>query len=123
MFGSTGLAKIERSLRTRPPAFIVSRPRRLRTQPPRHRPWSAKRRGQPWPGRVSTLLNQTYSTPLRLVHACLHVTEQVWQPMHLSRFITIAIWAMTFIRLFRPLVGNLLAATPDDGDLIALVSG
>src|SRR5690349_12999729 len=33
--------------------------------------------------------------PERLVHACLHVTEQVWQPMHLSRFITIAIWAIT----------------------------
>jgi hypothetical protein len=25
------------------------------------------------------------------------VTEQVWQPMHLSRFITIAIWAITRI--------------------------
>ena len=24
-------------------------------------------------------------------HACLQVTEQVWHPMHLSRFITIAI--------------------------------
>src|SRR4051812_3672522 len=46
-------------------------------------------------GLVSTLLNQTYSVPARLVHACLQVTEQVWQPMHLSRFITIAIWAMT----------------------------
>ena len=32
--------------------------------------------------------------PLRLVHACLQVTEQVWQPMHLSRFITMLIWAM-----------------------------
>jgi len=30
-----------------------------------------------------------YSTPGRLVHTCLQVTEQVWQPMHLSRFITI----------------------------------
>ena len=36
-----------------------------------------------------------YSVPERLVHACLHVTEQVWHPMHLSRFITIAIWAIT----------------------------
>jgi hypothetical protein len=25
------------------------------------------------------------------------VTEQVWQPMHLSRFMTMAICAMTFI--------------------------
>jgi hypothetical protein len=29
----------------------------------------------------------------------LHVTEHVWQPMHLSRFITIAICAMTLIGL------------------------
>jgi hypothetical protein len=27
----------------------------------------------------------------------LQVTEQVWQPMHLSRFMTIASCAMTFI--------------------------
>jgi hypothetical protein len=32
-----------------------------------------------------------YSVPSRFVHTCLQVTEQVWQPMHLSRFITIAI--------------------------------
>ena len=38
-----------------------------------------------------------YSVPDRLVHACLQVTEQVWQPMHLSRFITIAIWAIDLI--------------------------
>ena len=42
-------------------------------------------------------LDDWCSVPVRLVHACLQVTEQVWQPMHLSRFITIAIWAMTFI--------------------------
>ena len=34
---------------------------------------------------------RTYSVPGRLVQVCLHVTEQVWHPMHLSRFITIAI--------------------------------
>ncbi len=38
-----------------------------------------------------------YSVPARLVQACLQVTEHVWQPMHLSRFITIDIWAMTRI--------------------------
>jgi hypothetical protein len=32
-----------------------------------------------------------------LVHACLQVTEQVWHPMHLSRFITIDICAMTLM--------------------------
>jgi hypothetical protein len=42
-------------------------------------------------------LNHTYSTPDRFVHVCLQVTEQVWQPIHLSRFITIAICAITRI--------------------------
>jgi hypothetical protein len=32
----------------------------------------------------------------------LQVTEHVWQPMHLSRFITIAIWAIRRISI-RPL--------------------
>ena len=43
------------------------------------------------PGLVSTLLNQAYSMPSRLVQTFLQVTEQVWQPMHLSRLSTIAI--------------------------------
>jgi hypothetical protein len=45
------------------------------------------------PGLVSTLLNQAYSTPSRLVQTFLQVTEQVWQPMHLSRFSTMPICA------------------------------
>src|SRR5215467_5835568 len=49
------------------------------------------------PGLVSTLLNQAYSIPSREVHTFLQVTEQVWQPMHLSRLSTIAICARTFI--------------------------
>ncbi|KAG1437514.1 hypothetical protein G6F55_014078 [Rhizopus delemar] len=49
------------------------------------------------PGLVSTLLNQAYSTPSRDVQTFLQVIEQVWQPMHLSRFSTIAICARTFI--------------------------
>src|SRR4051812_47982787 len=85
-------------------------------------------------GLVSTLLNQTYSVPARLVQACLQVTEQVWQPMHLSRFITIAIWAITrtsvpprWLRCERgeprdPSVLHLLGPSPDDGDLVALVA-
>src|SRR5664279_4444173 len=48
---------------------------------------------------VSTLLNQAYSIPGRLVHTFLQVTEQVWQPMHLSRFSTMPIWARIFMRL------------------------
>ena len=49
------------------------------------------------PGLVSTLLNHAYSMPSRLVHTFLQVTEQVWHPMHLSRFSTIAICARIFI--------------------------
>src|SRR5690349_20870634 len=49
------------------------------------------------PGLVSTLLNQAYSIPGRLVQTFLHVTEQVWQPMHLSRFRTMPICARIFM--------------------------
>src|SRR5262250_2224875 len=114
----SGLAKMLASFLIRPPARSVSRPRRPSVQPPCQRSWFSYVRGYPCPGRVSTLLNHTYSTPLRLVHACLQVTEQVWHPMHLSRFITIAIWAITRISVL-----DLLAAPPDDRDLVTLVSG
>ena len=50
------------------------------------------------PGLVSTLLNQAYSMPGRLVQTFLQVTEQVWQPMHLSRFSTMPICARIFMR-------------------------
>src|SRR3546814_6837452 len=40
------------------------------------------------PGLVSTLLNQTYSMPARLVQTFLQVIEQVWHPIHLSRLST-----------------------------------
>src|SRR5512146_724001 len=76
-----------------PPSF-------LRRQPPFHFFWFSHSLGKPMPGLVSTLLNQAYSTPSRLVHTFLQVTEQVWQPMHLSRFRTIATWARTFITLY-----------------------
>src|SRR5574337_1830834 len=49
------------------------------------------------PGLVSTLLNHAYSIPTREVQTFLQVTEQVWHPMHLSRFSTIAICALIFI--------------------------
>src|SRR5262247_3556189 len=125
MDGSFGLAKMVSSLRIRPPARGFSRPRRVRTQPPCQRSWSSYVRGYPCPGRVSTLLNQTYSTPDRLVHACLQVTEQVWQPMHLSRFITMAIWAITLMGRSAPWasVPHLLAAAADHRDLVALAAG
>src|SRR6478609_1722566 len=102
MEGSLGLEKRCSSLCTRPPPLSVRLPLRFSVQPPFHVSWSSWRRGYPCPGRVSTLLNQTYSVPARLVHACLHVTEHVWHPMHLSRFITMPIWAMTRISTSPP---------------------
>ena len=36
--------------------------------------------------------------PGRLVQTFLQVTEQVWQPMHLSRLSTMPIWARIFMR-------------------------
>src|SRR6476469_7200934 len=114
----TGLAKMVSSRLSRLPVRNFSRPLRPTVPPPFHFSWFSYVRGEPWPGRVSTLLNQTYSTPLRLVHACLHVTEQVWQPMHLSRFITIAIWAMT-----RMSVLHILRPATDHGHLVTLVAG
>src|SRR6476619_1558255 len=50
------------------------------------------------PGLVSTLLNQAYSMPGRLVQTFLQVTEHVWQPMHLSRLSTMPICARIFMR-------------------------
>ena len=58
------------------------------------------------PGLVSTLLKYTYSVPGRFVQTCLQVTVQVWQPMHLSRFITIATFAMTLIGIRPPGLGG-----------------
>src|SRR5919197_4032578 len=113
MLGSFGLAKMVSSLRIRPPPLSFSRPRRVSSHPPRQVSWSWYVRGYPCPGRVSTLLNQTYSMPVRLVHACLQVTEQVWQPMHLSRFITIAICAIT-----RMSVLHILCTAADHGDFV-----
>ncbi len=49
------------------------------------------------PGFVSTLLNQIYSDPAGVVQAFLQGMVQVWQARHLSRFITMAIWALIFI--------------------------
>src|SRR5690606_14475943 len=79
------------------PIFGSILPFFLRTQPPFHFFWFSHSLGKPMPGLVSTLLNQAYSTPSRLVQTFLHVTEQVWQPMHLSRLSTIPICARTFM--------------------------
>src|SRR3989338_1599149 len=79
------------------PIFGSILPLGLRIQPPFHFFWFSHSLGKPIPGLVSTLLNQAYSTPSRLVQTFLHVTEQVWHPMHLSRFSTMPICARTFI--------------------------
>src|SRR3990167_2241039 len=73
------------------------RPFFLRRQPPFQRFWFSQSLGNPIPGLVSTLLNQAYSTPSRLVQTFLQVTEHVWQPIHLSRFSTMPICARIFI--------------------------
>src|SRR3989304_1537410 len=67
------------------------------------------------PGLVSTLLNHLYSAPARLVHTFLQGMLQVWQPMHLSRFMTIAIWALILIPVHLP-------GPSHNDDLIALRS-
>src|SRR5215469_3977815 len=128
---------MDSSRRSRLPLFSCSRPFRSRAQPPFHCSWSSYRFGYPVPGLVSTLLKYTYSRPGRLVQTCLQVTEQVWQPMHLSRFITMATWAITLIAGLRPARGRAARAAPravslvlhvlgpaaDDRDLVALASG
>src|SRR5690606_2741702 len=67
------------------------------------------------PGFVSTLLNHMYSAPGRFVQVLLQVTLQVWHPMHLSKFMTMAICAL----IFKPV--NLLHLTDRNID-IPLVS-
>src|SRR5690349_23021959 len=64
------------------------------------------------PGLVSTLLNQAYSMPGRLVHTFLQVTEHVWQPMHLSRFSTMLICALTFMPVSSPTSASLKSISP-----------
>src|SRR5918996_797934 len=59
--------------------------------------------------------------PERLVQACLQVTEQVWQPMHLSRFITIASWAIGRISTPPPVIGG--PEWAEHRDLVALAAG
>lgn len=60
------------------------------------------------PGFVSTLLKYIYSAPVRFVHVFLQVTLHVWQPMHLSKFMTIPICAL----IFKPI--DLLQLADDD---------
>src|SRR4051812_15828786 len=67
--------------------------------------------------------------PRRLVHACFQVTEHVWQPMHLSRFMTMAIWAIGRIST-RPPGGRGLGggscpwrSGPWDASVLALLVG
>src|SRR5512146_3208345 len=59
------------------------------SHPPWYWDWSSQAVGKPVPGFVSTLFHHMYSAPLRSVQTFLQATEQVWQPMHLSRWKTI----------------------------------
>src|SRR3990170_8940539 len=67
------------------------------SQPPQYFSWSSQAVGYPVPGLVSTLFHHMYSVPLRSVQMFLQAIEQVWQPMHLSRWKTIEICERTFI--------------------------
>src|SRR5512147_2585254 len=64
-------------------------------QPPLYFSWSSHFVGKPVPGFVSTLFHHMYSVPLRSVQMFLHAMLQVWHPMHLSRWNTIAICERT----------------------------
>jgi nitrate reductase beta subunit len=60
---------------------------------------------EPWTYDYETLVDAPLGNDFpvaRLVQVCLQVTEQVWHPMHLSRFITMPIWAITRISTSRP---------------------
>src|SRR3990170_4868901 len=73
-------------------------------------PDSSQRLGYPLPGWVSTLFQYMYSRPLRLVHWVLQAVVQVWQPMHLLRSITIAIWRLDMVAVLRLCVlGSVIA--------------
>src|SRR3989344_5154668 len=64
-------------------------------------PDSSQRLGYPLPGWVSTLFQYMYSRPSRMVHWVLQAVVQVWQPMHLLRSITIAIWRLDMVAALR----------------------
>ncbi|GAA1439131.1 hypothetical protein GCM10009617_02770 [Leifsonia poae] len=68
----------------------------VRTQPPEGFTRSAASTS-PEPDLVSTVLNEGWSNPARLARSSLQATLQWWQPMHLSRLITIASCAITLI--------------------------
>src|SRR5690606_14957502 len=79
-------------------------PLALRIQPPFHLVWFSHSLGYPIPGFDSTLLNHAYSIPSRLVQTFLQVTEQVWQPIHLSRLSTMPTCERIFIDVLQILV-------------------
>src|SRR5215470_3260878 len=96
MLGRLGLWKILGTMRALP----VERRRRLSpsvSQPPLYFSWFSHCVGKPVPGLVSTLFHHMYSVPRRSIQMFLHAIEQVWQPMHLSRWNTIETCERTFI--------------------------
>src|SRR5450830_588294 len=74
------------------------------------------------PGLVSTLLNQAYSMPGRLVQTFLQVTEQVWKTMHLSRFSTMPICARIFILILLMFAGQTAATRSELVSVLKLIS-
>src|SRR5215475_6908630 len=82
----------------------------LHSHPPLYFSWFSHCVGKPVPGFVSTLFHHMYSVPLRSVQMFLQAILHVWQPMHLSRWNTIATCERTFIFVF--LVSLLVGRTP-----------
>src|SRR5512142_2096568 len=72
------------------------------SQPPWYFSWSSQAVGKPVPGLVSPLFHHMHPVPLRSVQMFLQAMEQVWQPMHLSRWNTIEICDRTFIVISSP---------------------
>src|SRR5512138_1823764 len=99
MVGWLGLWKMLNSALDLSGADFSRRPCLVGSHPPRYFSWSSHVVGYPVPGLVSTLFHHMYSVPLRSVQMFLQAMEQVWQPMHLSRWKTIEICERTFIAL------------------------
>src|SRR5437867_2669857 len=96
MVGMCGLWKMLKTVFSLLVDFSASLPS-LHSQPPLYFSWFSHWVGKPVPGFVSTLFHHMYSVPLRSVQMFLQAMLQVWQPMHLSRWNTIATCERTFI--------------------------
>src|SRR5215471_778013 len=96
MVGMCGLWKMLKTVFSLLVDFSLSLPL-PHSQPPLYLSWFSHCVGKPVPGLVSTLFHHMYSAPLRSVQMFLQAMLHVWQPMHLSRWKTIATCDRTFM--------------------------